>query len=142
MEDHLQHQSWWNRNWKWAVPTGGCLFIVLIFAGVIGYGIYKVSDALGEDSSLFEFGNVINIVQQDPDVETVIGKPFNIEVDNYDPTKSNGVLDISLEINGSNNSGTVHATARKVGDDWVYSLFKVTVDGSNEEIDLLGKVQN
>jgi hypothetical protein len=28
MEENITQQNWFNRNWKWAVPTGGCLLII------------------------------------------------------------------------------------------------------------------
>ena len=39
-------RNWWERNWKWFVPSGcltlillGCLFIGLIFTVVMGSGV-------------------------------------------------------------------------------------------------------
>ena len=138
MEDQI-HQSWWKRNWKWALPTGGCLTIIIVVISVISYGVYKATDFFSENSSLFAFVGVIQEVQQNEEVQTAIGTPIrfdDMEDDTYDPTRDQNKLDLDFEIQGQNSDATVRVIANKTEDGWHYTTFTVTVEDTGKIIDL------
>ena len=136
----IEQPSWWKRNWKWALPTGGCLTIIIIVISFIGYGVYKVSSVFSEDSSVFAFGKVIRTVQEHPVIIETLGKPIELEDDNYDPMSNPGVLELDMILDGSKSDGVLKVSARKVDGEWIYDVFKVTFDDTQEVLDLREKV--
>jgi len=137
--DELQEQrSWWQRNWKWAVPTGGCLTIIIVIVAFVGYGVYKVS----ANTSVFAFVKVINVVQTNEAVAEALGKPIRIEDDDYDPELSDTHLELELDLDGSKASGSLEVIADKTEDGWEYSKLEVVVDNTEQVIDLLSEVKD
>lgn len=137
MEEQIQ-QSWWKRNWKWVVPTGGCLTIIIAIS-FISYGVYKATDFFSENSSLFAFVGVIQEVQQSEEVQTALGKPIrfdDLQDDTYDPTGDQNNLDLSFEIQGQDSDASVRVIADKTEDGWDYTTFTVTVKETGKIIDL------
>lgn len=136
----IEQPSWWKRNWKWALPTGGCLTIILVMVAFIGYGVYKVSDAFSNGTSIFAFAKVVKTVQEHPQVIETLGKPIDIETDNYDPMIENDALDIEMILDGSKSDGVLKVKAHKVNEEWVYEIFTVTLDDTQEVLDLRDQI--
>ncbi len=36
MEENIRKESWFKRNWKWVVPTGGCLLVIIFIIAHAG----------------------------------------------------------------------------------------------------------
>lgn len=141
--DELQEQkSWWKRNWKWVVPTGGCLTIIIVIACFVGYGVYKVTSELSENTSVFTFVKVITEVQKNEEIADALGKPVRIEDDDYDPTLAENHLELALDLEGSKASGTLEVIADRTEEGWEYSKFEVTVDDTGQLIDLLDTIND
>lgn len=138
----IEQPSWWKRNWKWALPTGGCLTIIIIIISFIGYGVYKVMPVFSGDSSVFAFGKVIRTVQEHPVIIETLGKPIDLKADNYDPMSNPGVLELEMILDGSKSDGVLNVSARKVDGEWVYDVFTVTFDDTQEMLDLREKVMD
>lgn len=137
MEQEIK-QSWWKRNWKWALPTGGCLTIIIIAIAFISYGVYQVTDKLSEGTNLFAFMGVIQEVQKSPEVRAALGTPIRfegMEEENYDPSVSDR-LDLDFEIQGKNQNGQLRVVADKTDTGWNYSTFTITTTETGEVIDL------
>ena len=137
-----QSPSWWKRNWKWAVPTGGCLFIIICVVSCVGYSVYKVADKLSEDTSVFAFIEVVSTVQKNEELAEVLGKPIRIEDEDYDPELVDNHMELDIELDGSKHSGILKVSADKTDDGWEYSKFEVTVNDTGQVIDLLETVNN
>lgn len=134
----IQKPSWWKRNWKWVLPTGGCLTLIIIFFSFIAYGVYQVTDKLTEETSFFAFFDVIQEVQKSSEVKEALGTPLKfdgLQEENYDP-KDNDRLDLDFTIQGAQYDGQLRVIADKTGDGWQYSTFTVTVAETGEVIDL------
>ena len=137
MEEQIQ-QSWWKRNWKWVVPTGGCLIILIVLFSFIGYGVYQVTDKLTEQTSFFAFFDVIQEVQKSTEVKEALGTPIRfdgLQEESYDPEDSEH-LDLDFEIQGGKYNGQLRVIADKTDDGWQYSTFTITVEETGEIIDL------
>mgnify|MGYP001823520832 FL=1 len=50
----LPEKSWWNRNWTWALPVGGCLTVLIIIGVSIGTIFFSVTSML-DDSVPLEY---------------------------------------------------------------------------------------
>lgn len=136
----IEQPSWWKRNWKWALPTGGCLTIIIIILSFIGYGAYKMTTLIPKDSSVFAFGKVIRTVQEHPVIIETLGKPIDMKVDDYDPLSTPGIMELDFILEGSKSDGVLKVSARKVEDIWVYDVFTVTFDDTQEVLDLREKL--
>ncbi len=132
--------SWWKRNWKWALPTGGCLTIIIIAFSLIGYGVYKVSSTLSKDNSVMTFLEVILEVQKNEEIAAALGKPIDIKESDYDPKEIEDVMNLDIELHGNKNNGLLKVRAQKTEEGWHYELFTVTVENTGEIIDLTTKM--
>lgn len=137
MEENTVPKSWWSRNWKWAVPVGGCLTMIILliaFAGTLFVGITSIM----KDSAAFN--DALKKVKDNPELIEILGEP--IEENgmtsggiNYD----NGLktAKLTIPIKGPKGEATIHVEGEGVGDTWTYQVMKVFVTDSNTVIDLL-----
>lgn len=140
MEQEVQ-QSWWKRNWKWALPTGGCLTIIIVVFSFIGFGAYKVYNELSNETPALAFIKVVLEVQESDEVAEALGKPIDIRDGDFDP-ESSDILDLEMHLDGKKADGTLTVKANRVNDSWVYTVFTVTVDDTGEVIDLIDTVND
>ena len=135
MDNTQNSPSWWQRNRKWAGPTG-CLAIVTVFVAlIIGliaavFGAIRLSDP-SETALASAMAN--------PDVVAAIGDPMeigwfvsgNISVDG-----SSGEADLSVPVSGPRGSCTVYVIGEKSAGKWNYSVLEADCDGVSERINL------
>ena len=140
MEDSnelIVRKNWWDRNWKWFVPTG-CLGILVLFGLFIG-GIFFGVTSMMEDSDVYKGAMIM--VQQDKLVNDRLGKP--IEEDgmvsgSINVSDNTGNCDLQIPIKGSKGKGTLFVVAEKKGT-WKYSEMSVHIEATGEDIYLLAK---
>ncbi|KAF2338048.1 cytochrome c oxidase assembly factor Coa1 family protein [Flavobacterium ginsenosidimutans] len=140
MEDSnelIQRKSWWNRNWKWFVPTG-CLSLLVLFALFIA-GIFFEVTSIIKDSDAYK--ESITAVQNNKIVVEKLGSP--IETDgmvsgNITSTNDVRTCDVQIPIKGPKGKGTLFVVGEKRGK-WKYSEMSVYIEKTNEKIDLLKK---
>jgi hypothetical protein len=128
-------KNWWERNWKWFVPTGCltlvllfCLFMALIFTIVMG--AMKSSDA---------YKQAMAKARANPTVVAKLGTPIaagyfvsgNINVQN-----NSGNADLQIPISGPRGKAVIHAVASKSAGKWEFSRLTVAIEGQ-PELDLL-----
>lgn len=134
--------SWWKRNWKWALPTGGCITLIIIVCSFVGYGIYKVSTTMSEETNEMAFLDIVLEVQKNKELATALGKPIEIKDSDYDPKENPNLIAIEMQLLGKKSNGTLKVEAIKVNNDWIYEVFTVTVEETREIIDLKDKMNN
>jgi Cytochrome oxidase complex assembly protein 1 len=128
-------RNWWQRNWKWFVPTG-CLtlialavaFVAMIF--VVVFGAMKSSDAYRIAASR---------ARNDERVVRAIGKPMSEGLFVSGHTNVNGgsgQADLEIPISGPKGKARIYAVATKSAGEWVYSKLVVRVESTGETIDL------
>ncbi|MFS4492449.1 cytochrome c oxidase assembly factor Coa1 family protein [Maribacter sp. 2308TA10-17] len=132
----VEYPSWWKRNWKWVVPVGGCLSLIVLFIVFLGSVFYGVTSAL-EESQPYEYA--LEKINQDPEIASVLGTP--IEKDgmiqgNYKYSNGKKSADMKIPISGPNGSGTLFVEATGEDDNWTYNVIRVEIK-DNESIDLL-----
>jgi len=129
--------SWWKRNWKWVVPTGGCLTLIIIGVVFIISTIYGISSTLSNSD---ESKYVMEQLLQNEDAIEILGQPLEKgNVSNYNFQWINGQSKISfkMKVTGSKNEGTVSVSAEKKGNDYSYEEIILKIDETNETIDIL-----
>jgi Cytochrome oxidase complex assembly protein 1 len=126
--------NWWQRNWKWFVPTGcltllalGAIFIACIVFFV--FSVMKSSDA---------YKIAVARAKNNSRVVAALGTP--IREGTFTSGKVNvegpsGEADIGIPISGPKGKATIYAIGTKSAGNWIFSKLAVQVEGG-ETIDL------
>ena len=131
-------RNWWERNWKWFVPTG-CLTLILLFVLFVGA---LVSLAMGAMKSSDVYRQAVAKARANPTVVEKLGTPLaegyfvsgNINVQN-----DSGNADLQIPISGPKGKAVIHAVATKSAGKWEYSRLTVSIEGQ-PAVDLLESV--
>lgn len=135
----IQEKTWWQRNWKWVVPTGGCLTLIIIFVGFIGTIIFGVTKAI---SGTEPYQNSLSKAQQNEQVIELLGEPIettSIMQGSISYSNGDGSADIRIPIKGPKGEATIYVVGEKRYDEWTYSEMEVRIDQNNEVINLLNE---
>ncbi|MEP3208978.1 MAG: cytochrome c oxidase assembly factor Coa1 family protein [Maribacter sp.] len=132
----VEYPSWWKRNWKWVVPVGGCLGLLVIFLLFVGSVFWGVTSVL-EGSQPYEYA--LEKINQDDEITEVLGTP--IEKDgmiqgSYNYSNGKKTADMKIPIAGPKGKGILFVKASGQNDDWTYNVIRVEIK-DNESIDLL-----
>lgn len=136
MSDSADHRSWFGRNWKWAVPTGGCLLLIVfivVFAGSLFVGV----TSMFKDSTPYK--DAFSQAQTNEYVIQALGEP--IESDgmisgNINYSGDEGHAEFSIPIKGPNGQARIMVDADKSNDLWTYKRLEVILDDTGEVIEL------
>lgn len=132
----IRRPNWWKRNWKWALPVGGCLTIIIIGIAILVGGVYtfanKIKTETGTETALIE-------AQANPEIISILGEPiesngfgsFNISIKNGVKTSNS-----TIPIKGPNGEGTIHISTRDEDDNKIYDVYNVTFEGSDKIVNL------
>jgi hypothetical protein len=132
----VAYPSWWKRNWKWAVPLGGCLSLIVIFIMVVGSVFYGVTTVL-EESQPYEFA--LETINQDKEITSVLGSPIvkdGMIQGSYTNNNGTKTADMKIPISGPNGFGILFVHATGDDDDWTYDEIRIEIK-DDESIDLL-----
>ena len=131
----IRPPNWWQRNWKWFVPTGcvGLLILVVGFISLVGLVVMsamKSSDA---------YKMAVTRAKADPRVAAALGEPISegmFTSGNTNVNGGSGQADLSIPLSGPKAKGTLYAVATKTAGEWTYSTLAVKVADSGKTIDL------
>ena len=132
----MPKKNWFQRNWKWFVPTG-CLTLLIIFGLLITSIVFGVTSMM-KNSDVYKHS--LEVAQKDPQLIEIIGT--NIKNDglvsgNISIRNSSGDAELDIPIKGSKGNGIIHVVAYKEAGAWVYTTLIFDKKGSHERIDLL-----
>ena len=127
MEEYSTRKSWFARNWKWVVPAGGCLFIliaIIVFAGSMIVGLTNVF----KESTPYQ--EALEMANSNEQLEAVLGTP--IEKDgmvkgSFTIKNSEGHANFDIPVKGPKGEGTLYLDADRINDSWVYNVLEVVV---------------
>jgi hypothetical protein len=132
----VEYPSWWKRNWKWVVPVGGCLSLIVIFIMIIGSIFWGVTSTL-ENSQPYEYA--LEKINQDPEITSELGSPIEkngMIQGSYNYSNGTKTANMKIPIAGPNGTGTLFIEATGTNDNWNYNVIRVEIN-DNESIDLL-----
>lgn len=133
----IEHPSWWKRNWKWVVPVGGCLTIIILFIALLGVGIFGVTKMFtGSEPYTFALEQATNNEQ----VIELLGQPVEtngIMQGSINFSNNDGDADFSIPIKGPNGKGAIYVVGEKRNDTWSYTELEVRIEKNSEVINLL-----
>jgi len=130
-------KNWWDRNWKWFVPTG-CLSLLVLF-GLFIAGIFFGVTSMMKESDAYK--GAMTEVQHNKEVIEKLGSPIESEgmtSGSINVSGEKGNCDMQIPIKGSKGTGVLFVVAEKRGD-WKYNELSVYIQATKEEIDLLKK---
>lgn len=132
----LPEQSWWKRNWTWALPIGGCLTLLIIIGISIATIFFGVTSML-EDSVPLEYA--LEKINSDPDIVEQMGYPIEkngMIQGEFNLNNDEKRVDMKVPIQGTEDNGTLFIKATAKGDNWTYHEIRVVVQ-DDEELDVL-----
>ena len=128
--------SWWKRNWKWVVPVGGCLTLIIIFVVFLGSLFYGISSAFeGSEPHVY----ALELVNEDETLLEILGTPIEkdgIGQSSFNWNNGNKTSNLVIPIAGPKAKGTLYVNAHGTADTWIYDRIEVIVP-ENEPINLL-----
>lgn len=133
MNDQRNDNNWFTRNWKWAVPSG-CLVVLVIFglfAGGIVYFVFKMI----KQSDVYD--EAVQIVCEHEAVIDSLGTPIEdgwFVSGSINVSGPSGDADLAIPISGPYGEGTIFAVAQKKAGRWQYQVLEVQVQGQDERI--------
>ena len=134
----IQHQkSWWGRNWLWVVPVGGCLTLIVLFIFGIGAALFGVSEVL-KGSEPYEYA--IEEARNDSEVIAILGEPIQTSgmmEGTVNFKNDSGRVNLEVPIRGPNGTATVKVKGEKEDGEWTYEELYVTIEKTDEKINLL-----
>ncbi|MBF4516368.1 cytochrome c oxidase assembly factor 1 family protein [Flavobacterium sp. ANB] len=136
-DDYQPKKSWWDRNWKWFVPTG-CLSLLVLFGLFIAGIFFGVTSMMTESDA---YKGALTEVKNNKEVKEKLGSP--IEGDgmvsgSINMSNDTGNCDLQIPIKGPKGKATLFVVAVKKGK-WKYNELSVYIDATDDEIDLLEK---
>ncbi len=137
MDEQTYQKNWFGRNWKWAVPTFGCLTIIIlaiVFAGTLFLGV----TTMFKDS--IPYKEAMTSLKSNETVIAQLGEPIETNgmiKGNIDIKGNQGSADYKIPVKGPKGEATLMVIAEKFNGNWKYEILQVTFDESGEKIDLL-----
>jgi len=129
-------KGWVARNWKWALP-GGCLLLVLLsIGGCAGFAALL----MGGMKSCDAYKLALAEAKRSPEVAAAIGSPVEDGwwlTGSINVSGSAGHADIQFPISGPKGKATVHCQADKFAGSWQILRLTVVVAGTGEKIELI-----
>jgi hypothetical protein len=130
--------GWFQRNWKWFVPT----LVLLIVLGVVAFvgGILALVFGSIERSAPAQYA--LEAARKSPAVAAKFGSPIKTGMlisGNINVAGPSGNADLAIPISGPKASGTIYVVARKSAGKWEYTTLEVAVEGQPERINLLNE---
>lgn len=125
--------NWWQRNWKWFVPTG-CVTLLVLFAAFIAV-IFGIVMAAMKSSGAYQ--GAVAQAKADPRVVRALGEPIEegfFVAGSTNTAGSSGRSDLQIPLSGPKGKGTLYAVATKSEGVWVYSKLTVRVAGQPDPI--------
>tara|TARA_R110000751_G_scaffold198664_1_gene303475 strand:+ start:60 stop:503 length:444 start_codon:yes stop_codon:yes gene_type:complete len=126
----IQNRNWWQRNWKWLIPSTVIMFglLMFLFSG-LGGAATDISKAYAEKDL---YNNAFEKVKANDKASEVLGELQPIDnlaiLEGYiNYSNDNKTIKSSIRIVGSKARGKLDIIADKVDDVWVYKLIKVRV---------------
>jgi hypothetical protein len=132
--------TWWQRNWKWFVPT--CLGAVVLFTGLI---VLIVAVVFGMMKSSDVYKQALAEARINPYVQEALGSPIEeglLVMGNFNVNGSSGHADLAIPVSGPQGNGTIYVVASKSAGQWAILKLVVDIEATNESIDLLADKLN
>mgnify|MGYP000088402095 CR=1 FL=1 len=133
---HEPRKNWWQRNWKWFVPTG-CLTLIAVFIIFIVTMFFTVT-AMVKDSA--PYVDAFESATTNSYVIEQLGEPIEqsaIIQGQISISDTESDADIRIPLKGPKGKGTLHVIGTKSNGKWTYSKMSISIEPAKEVINLL-----
>lgn len=129
-------KSWWGRNWKWVVPVG-CLVPIVVLGAFVAlilslvFGLIKSSDV---------YQDALELARAEPAVQEALGSPIEagfFVTGNISVSGNSGQANLSVPLSGPEGEATLYVVASKSAGQWTFSTLVFEVEETGARIDLL-----
>lgn len=131
MNEIMENQNWWQRNWKWVIPTLGFFLILmgLLFTTDIDENVSDIAKAYA-DPQLVE--NALIKAQTNKEVQQLLGTLYSIDKmaifeGNVKYSNNNTSVDISVRVKGDKGKGRIRIIAERIGEVWEYKKISIGI---------------
>jgi len=131
----IHRPNWFSRNWKWAVP-GGCLIILLVGVAFVAAAFFL---ALGMMKQSDAYKIAVDRAQQNQSVIDALGSPISAGTfvsGSSHVEGPSGDAKLSIPISGPKGKGTVYVEATKSAGVWQFATLVVKIGKTGEQINL------
>ncbi|NHN24172.1 hypothetical protein FIA58_000655 [Flavobacterium jejuense] len=133
-------QNWWQKNWKWFLPTS-VLLLLLGFVLVLSIA-GNATDIVQAYNDETLYTKAIEKVKLNKRVIEVLGeiKPIDklaILEGNTKYSNNNNSVEISIRIIGSKEKGKMDVIADKIDKEWKYKKITIRIKNPKEKIEIL-----
>lgn len=128
--------NWLGRNWKWVVPVGFVLLLLLAITFV--GGILLIVETSFQHSGCYI--QALARARADGNVVQRMGQPLVpgwLALGSINISGPSGNADISIPVSGPKGKGTIYVVAKKSAGEWNFEKLQVEVEGETLRIDLL-----
>ncbi len=137
----IKQKSWLGRNWKWLLPVGGCLTIIILGVLAIGGIFFGVSKLI---TSSTPYNHAVERAFENQEVIRTLGEPLEAELlingsINYE--NDDGQANFKIPISGPNGKARIVVIGTKTYGVWSYEKLFVQIKESRKEINLIDKEQ-
>ena len=142
MEETIEHKSWWKRNWKWAVPTGGCLLIIILLIVFVGSVVWGVTSVLSDSQA---HQDAMERVEKNARAIELLGEPIEpngMTGGNFSTSNGFKTAEITIPIKGPKGEATIRVKGEGMDETWTYEVMDVYIKETQEKIDLLTGLDN
>jgi len=128
-------RNWWNRNWKWFVPT----LVVTGMALVAAFILAIMSFVFGMMKSSEPYQTGLSRARADAAVVAALGEPITpgyFVQGNINGSAASGEANLAIPLKGSRGAATLYVEASKQAGQWRYDTLVVALDEGGQRIDL------
>lgn len=140
MTELPRRRNWFARNWKWLVPVG-CLVPLLMCTGIV---VLLFTVVFGAIKSSDPYQAAINAAQSSPAATASLGSPIKpglIVTGEININGSSGDVDLAIPVSGPKGKGTIYVAGHRSAGKWTYTTLELAVPGSTERTPLLQPLQ-
>jgi hypothetical protein len=136
MRNNVNNKNWFERNWKWFVPTG-CLTLIVVFALFIG-GVFFAFSKIMKRSDVYV--QAIELVSQNEECIQAMGEPiedgwfFSGSIHVSGPS---GRAELAIPVSGPKGEGTIYVKAFKEAGKWHFKILEVQIKGQEHRIKII-----
>ena len=128
-------RGWWSRNWKWFVPSG-CLVLVLLVVALVA-GIFTMVMGMMRGSAAYD--EAMRAARANPALVAAIGTPIedgSLVTGSFEETGPTGKASLAIPVEGPRGKATIYIEGAKTAGQWRYDVLVAEVEATKARIDL------
>lgn len=135
MAAQIPQRNWWQRNWKWFVPT----LLVVGFALIAGFILLILTFVMSMMKSIEPYRHSVGDARENAAVTAALGEPIQegwLVGGHFEESGGSGTASLSIPLTGPKGEATLYVEASKSGGQWQYQTEAVELKASGQRIDL------